>query len=169
MVEVITLQKIVLVCTSSKIRILNLTLYWNLLVGLVFFLVICRLLTKCFWQRPNFFFGHNIRSLEYCRLEFDLVLTYQYKICNKLSDILVLFDEFFVWSECSYNLRRHTKTLTFKDKPKHKEYSHCFVIVLSLCAAWNSLPQTVVSATSLYVFKKKLKQFDWHNAANLMF
>ena len=44
-----------------------------------------------------------------------------YKICNKLSDIS--FDEFFVWSKCSYNLCRHidTKTLTFKDKPKHKE------------------------------------------------
>ena len=62
---------------------------------------------------------------------------------------------------------QHTKTLTFKDKLKQKECSHCFGN--RVVPIWTSLPETVVSATSLYVFKKNLKQFDLHNAANLMF
>ena len=88
-----------------------------------------------------------------------------------ISDIS--FDEFFAWSESCCKLRRYTKTLIFKDKPKHKEYRHCFGN--RVVSIWNSLLKTVVSANSFSVFYKtqfdlhKKKQFDLHNAANLMF
>ena len=61
------------------------------------------------------------------------------------------------------------RLLTFRDKPKHiiRNAIIALVIVLSLYGIhslklWYLLPAFIV-------FKKKLKQFDLHNAANLMF
>ena len=49
----------------------------------------------------------GIKSLEYRRLEFDLIL--MYKISHNLSDLN--FSNYFVFQTCAYNLRRHDFTV----------------------------------------------------------
>ena len=96
----------------------------------------------------------NIQSLQYRRLEYDLILTY--KICYGLIDIN--FDNFFKYCSSPYKLRRHRLTLQSIGKPKHKNVTNFFSHrVVSL---WNSLPEYVVTAPSLPIFKNYLKKFD---------
>ena len=59
----------------------------------------------------------NLKFLEYCRLDFDLILTY--KICYQLSVVDIKFDEYFTHVESRYNLRKHSFVLRCKHKPKH--------------------------------------------------
>ena len=55
-------------------------------------------------------------------------------------------------------LRRHRLTLQSIGKPKHKNVTNFFSHrVVSL---WNSLPEYVVTAPSLPIFKNYLKKFD---------
>ena len=96
----------------------------------------------------------NIQSLQYRRLEYDLILTY--KICYGLIDIN--FDNFFKYCSSPYKLRRHRLTLQSIGKPKHKNVTNFFSHrVVSL---WNSLPEYVVTAPLLPIFKNYLKKFD---------
>ena len=88
----------------------------------------------------------NIQSLQYRRLEYDLILTY--KICYGLIDIN--FDNFFKYCSSPYNLS--------VGKPKHKNVTNFFSHrVVSL---WNRLPEYVVIAPSLSIFKNYLTKFD---------
>ena len=69
-------------------------------------------------------FKLNLKSLEYQRLEFDVILTY--KICHCLIDID--FNDFFMCDKANYNLRRHTLVLRCKHKPKHDSFRYFFAI-----------------------------------------
>ena len=56
----------------------------------------------------------NIKSLEYCRVEYDLFL--MYKICHNLSDLN--FHNFFSYCNSDYNLRQHDWTIQSLTHPK---------------------------------------------------
>ena len=102
----------------------------------------------------------NLKSLEYRRLEFDLISTY--KICCQLKDIN--FHAFFTCAKSGYNLRRRTFLLRCKYKPKHALY--CNFYTHRIISVWNLLPKLIVIASSLDIFKKQLKKFDLHMICN---
>ena len=89
----------------------------------------------------------NLKSLEYRRLEFDMILVYE--ICYKLVDISI--NKFFEFDDTHYCLRCHKLCLKPKYQPKHESsrhfFSHRIVSVL------NSLPESFVVFTSLATFK----------------
>ena len=64
----------------------------------------------------------NIQSLQYRRLEYDLIL--MYKIYYGLIDIN--FDNFFKYCSSPYKLRCHQLTLQSTGKPKHKNVTNFF-------------------------------------------
>ena len=89
----------------------------------------------------------NLKSLEYRRLEFDLILLY--KICYKLIDIA--FDEFFTYAESCYNLRRHHLCIRSKYLPKHDSFRLFFGN--RVVPVWNLQTELIVSLSSLSAFK----------------
>ena len=91
----------------------------------------------------------GIRSLEYRRVEFDLILTY--KICYQLREIP--FSHFFEYYNSGYDLRRHKLTLkSVKCMPKFKSYSNFYCNRIP--AVWNSLPEDIVLSSKWHFFKE---------------
>ena len=105
----------------------------------------------------------NINSLEYRRLEFDLILTF--KICHNLCDLN--FYEFFKLRKIRYNLRQHSLTVESLFHPKHEQYRYFFFN--RIVNIWNNLPESIISAETLPIFKRRLHKFDLHNIANLTY
>ena len=85
----------------------------------------------------------GIKSLEYRRVEFDLIL--MYKICYHLSDLH--FDNYFVFRDAGYNLRHHSLSVQTLQQCKHNQYQHLFFN--RIVNIWNRLPDDVVIASSL--------------------
>ena len=106
----------------------------------------------------------NLKSLEYRRIVNDLTLLY--KICHGLSDLS--FSDFFVYQSSVYNLRKHNWTIQPITRSSQLLQSKHF-FVNRIPPVWNNLPEAVVAAPSLYVFKKRLKMFDLHNIVDLVF
>ena len=104
----------------------------------------------------------NNNSLEYRRLEFDLVL--MCKICHNLCDLN--FYEFFKLHKSRYNLRQHSFTVESLSHPKHEQYRYFFNRIVNI---WNNLPESIISAETLPIFKRRLHKFDLHNIANLTY
>ena len=105
----------------------------------------------------------NIKSLQYRRLEFNLLLTY--KICYGLVD--VAFNDFFEYCDTGYDLRRYRLALRPLCRPKHKTVQNFFnhrVIPL-----WNDLPENIVTSPTLLVFKYRLKHFNLYNIATILY
>lgn len=105
----------------------------------------------------------NISSLEYRRLEFDLM--FLYKLLNDLLDINA--KDFFYFNETHYNTRSHSKVirskLPFRNLNQNNFYSH-------RCATtWNLLPPEIVSAPTYDVFRNRLKSFNLRTIATLLF
>ena len=92
----------------------------------------------------------DIKSLEYRRIEFDMILTY--KISYHLIDLK--FDKVFIKfnNNNSYNLRRHS----FNTKPLYcantDSYNHFFTYRVP--KTWNKLPENIISAPNLMLFKQ---------------
>ena len=105
----------------------------------------------------------NINSLEYRRLEFDLIL--MFKICHNLCDLN--FYEFFKLHKSRYNLRQHSLTVESLFHPKHELYRYFFFN--RIVKIWNNLPESIISAETLPIFKRRLHKFDLHNIANLTY
>ena len=105
----------------------------------------------------------NINSLEYRRLEFDLIL--MFKICHNLSDLN--FCEFFELRKNRYNLRQHSLTVESLFHPKHEQYRYFFFN--RIVNIWNNLLESIISAETLPIFKRRLHKFDLHNIANLTY
>ena len=105
----------------------------------------------------------EIKSLEYRTLEFDLIL--MYKISHNLCDLN--FSDYFVFSTCDYNLRRHDFTVQslFHNASRDQFRQFYFNRIVS---TWNRLPD-VVSASNLSIFKTKLKSYDLHTIASLVY
>ena len=105
----------------------------------------------------------NINSVEYRRLEFDLIL--MFKICHNLCDLH--FYEFFKLRKSRYNLRQHSVTVESLFHPKHEQYRYFFSTALLIL--WNNLPESIISVETLPIFKRHLYKFDLHNIVNLTY
>ena len=105
----------------------------------------------------------NIGSLEYRRLEFDLLFVY--KMLNNLIDITTT--DFFSFHEIHYNMRSHTKRLRSKLPQKNDKQKNFFS---NRCASiWNSLPPEIVLSPTYNIFRVRLKRFDLNTIAKLLF
>ena len=103
----------------------------------------------------------NIPSLEYRRLEFDLVMVF--KILHKLVDLKM--ENFFTFYESPYNTRRHKFCL--KVNPyKCLQYKNSFAN--RVVELWNKLPSDIVSCNNINIFKQRLKNFDLRNIAKMI-
>lgn len=101
----------------------------------------------------------SIKSLEYRRVEFDLILTF--KIVHGLIDLN--FDDFFSYttSTNAYNLRRHAYTLKNSCIARSSVRNNYFS--RRVVSTWNALPNDIVNAQSLLTFKLKLKSYNLCN------
>ena len=117
---------------------------------------LCQKLNITFNSYPHRLELLNLESLEIRRIKIDLILTY--KILNNLLDIDP--NKFFIInpSLSRYNLRRHKLYLQTQDNPntsfRKNFYSHRAPIF------WNQLPEEVVTAETLNIFKIKLNDTD---------
>lgn len=105
----------------------------------------------------------NIKSLEYRRHEYDLIL--MYKICHNLSDLN--FHNFFSYRKSAYNLRQHSWTIQSYSDPKHNQFQNFFTNRIP--KIWNKLPEDIVSAPSLSSFKSRIKKFDLYSIASMVY
>ena len=97
----------------------------------------------------------SIKSLEYCRLEFDNIL--MFKIYHNLS--ILHFDNYVEHCDRKYNFR----SLNFTVKSKFCVYtSDQFrnFLFIRVAKVWNNLPQDLVSAPNIVIFRKRLKNFS---------
>ncbi len=95
----------------------------------------------------------GLKPLELCRLEADLIWTY--KILNNL--VKLDADDFFkMWYTKS---RTHSKKLY---PAKCQNWINCRKNFFSLRVVniWNALPEEIVNADSLPIFKKRLEEYD---------
>ena len=107
----------------------------------------------------------QLDSLEYRRLEFDLILLY--KILN--GHVLIDLGNELTYSDLNskYNLRRNTfqikNTNNFKNDIRYNYFINRTVKV------WNKLPQYVVEAKTPLTFKQKLHHFNLRQIAEFVF
>ena len=92
----------------------------------------------------------NLENLELRRLHFDLIFTF--KIINNLVDLSI--DQFFIPVATTYNLRQHKFALKLPNTPKTNIMIKSFKYRVIKC--WNSLPENVVTADTLNIFKTRL-------------
>ena len=105
----------------------------------------------------------NINSLEYRRVEFDLL--FLYKLLNDLLDISA--NDFFYFYETHHNTRSHNKRIRPK-LPLGKLNQNNFFT--NRCATiWNLLPAEIVLAPNYNIFKGRLKRFNLRNVTKLLF
>ena len=105
----------------------------------------------------------NFNSLEYRHLEFDLIL--MFKICHNLCDLN--FYEFFKLRKSRYNSRQHSLTVESLFHPKHEQY--CYFLFNRIVNIWYNLPESIISAETLPIFKRRLHKVDLHKIANLTY
>ena len=96
----------------------------------------------------------NIKSLEYRRVEFDLIL--MYKICYGLVDIA--FSDMFSFCTSPYNLRRHNVIVQSLMKPNSNFCQNFFSNRIP--HVWNRLPKSLVNSSSITAFKTRLRKFN---------
>ena len=120
----------------------------------------CNIPFKCYNDRLC---KLGIKSLEYRRLEFDLIL--MFKICHNLCDLQ--FSNYFEYRHCKYNLRQHEFTVQTIHNAKQDRFRHFFFN--RIVSVWNCLSNDLVSASSLSLFKLRLHKFDLHTVASLVF
>ena len=96
----------------------------------------------------------GIKSLQYRRIEFDIIMLY--KIMHGLS--FLNFDDFFTFRTTSYDLRGNARKIdTAKNFNSCQWMSTFFVRVTKF---WNFLPNEIACLPSLNLFRSKLKRFD---------
>ncbi|MFH4975797.1 hypothetical protein AB6A40_002506 [Gnathostoma spinigerum] len=95
----------------------------------------------------------ELKSLEYRRVEFDLILCY--KVVNGFSDIP--FDTIFAFSTRASTSRSHNRKLMRKISKLNSVYNSFSFRVIRV---WNLLPQNIVSATNVSSFTQRLKCYD---------
>ena len=120
-----------------------------------------RYYTKKMFQRCNIPFTSyedrlykiNLKTLEYRRMETDLIMVY--KILNNIVDIRQ--EDFFEMYVSTYNTRRHKLCITNSTPKTELEKSSFSKRAVPL---WNKLPEEVVTAKSIAVFKTRLRQIN---------
>jgi len=86
-----------------------------------------------------------------------------YKICHNLSDLQL--NDYFSFRHTS-NFQ-HSFTVQSLFNAKHEQYCHNFFI--RIVNVWNHLLEEIFSASSLSLFKLRLKKFNLHTTASLVF
>ena len=89
----------------------------------------------------------GIKSLEYRRLQFDIIL--MFKIYHKLSDLQ--FDNYFEHCDRKYNFRSHNFQIKSKLCTNTEQFRNFFFI--HIINVWNKLPQDLVSAPNIVIFR----------------
>ena len=105
----------------------------------------------------------GVKSLEYRRLEFDIIL--MFKIYHNLADLH--FNNYFEHCDKMYNLRSHD----FKIKSKfcaNTDQCRNFFFICSI-KVWNNLPHDLISAPNIVIFRKRLKNLNLSSIASLTF
>ena len=103
----------------------------------------------------------DLKTLEYRRLEFDILMFY--KFMNGLVDIQK--SEFFTMSASRYNTRSHELCIR-PNLNNTNQLQHKFFI--NRCTSvWNNLPAELVKCSSYHLFRSKLKKFNLHKIAKL--
>ena len=92
----------------------------------------------------------NLKSLQYRRITFDLIL--MYRIVYGLSDLD--FENYFNFKDHSYNLRGNSMQVHSKFRFKTNHMNSCFFV--RIVKYWNFLPNEAVVASSLVLFNKQL-------------
>ena len=110
----------------------------------------CNIKTTSYDQRLEIL---NLKTLQYRRVTFDLILTY--KIIHNLIDLEV--KDFFTFQKSRYNLRRHSQCLVL---PKYNGNVRGNFFSHRIIRTWNALPNEIVSSATLDSFKSRLKKFD---------
>ena len=103
-----------------------------------------------------------LRSLEYRRVEADLIMTY--KIIHRLVDLES--EQFFQVYKSPYSTRRHAYCL---EMPKLSTNFQKSFFARRVIPVWNKLPSDLVCLKSLELFCKKLKRFDFHEVSSMQF
>ena len=89
-----------------------------------------------------------------------------YKISHNLCDLN--FSDYFVFQTCDYNLRRHDFTLQFLfHNASHDQFRQFYFN--RIVSTWNWLLDVVVSASTLSILKTKLKRYNLHTIASLVY
>ena len=86
----------------------------------------------------------GIKSLEYHRLEFDIILVF--KIYHNLSDLP--YENYFEHCDKMYNLRSHDLKIKSKFCASTDRYHNFFIRIIKV---WNSLPHDLVSAPKIVI------------------
>ena len=108
----------------------------------------------------------KLRSLEYRRLQFDLILVY--KILNNLIESHNNPPAFILSNlNTTYNLRRHSLYIEKPQKARTQTRQNFFLY--RIINVWNNLPDSLVTSPNLQTFKQKLKQFDLSTIHNFIF
>ena len=124
---------------------------------------ICKRCNFRFSSYSNRLYMLNLKSLEYRRLEFDMV--FLYKMYYNMIDLD--FNDYFIKNDNCYDLRRHTHHIRPKTRPHTVPYNNFFIH--RAYKIWNNLPENIVNATSITKFKCKLKKFNLHQISSLVF
>ena len=103
----------------------------------------------------------NLKSLEYRRIEFDLVLCF--KIVNGLC--CIKFDDIFSWAKIQ--ARRPNCFQIARKVSRNNAVLNSFAF--RVVRTWNVLPQNIVSAPSASAFSNRLKHFDLSTLCDLHF
>ena len=91
-----------------------------------------------------------------------------YKISLNLGDLN--FSDYFVFQTCDYDLRRHDFTVqSLFHNASHDQFHQFYCNRISVLSTWNQLPDVVVSAPNLSIFKIKLKRYDLRTIALLVY
>ena len=88
-----------------------------------------------------------------------------FKICHNLCDLN--FYEFFKLCKTRYNLRQHSLTVKYLFHSKHEQYHYFFFN--HVVNIWNNLSESIISAETLPIFKRRLHKFELHNIADLTY
>ena len=107
----------------------------------------------------------NLKSLEYCRLVNDLIL--MYKICHNLTNLT--FSDFFVFRTSPYNLRQHKWALQSIVTSSSQLLQSKHFFANRIPPIWNKLPECVVSAPSIVIFKKRLSVINLHSFTTFVY
>ena len=105
----------------------------------------------------------DIHSLEYRRVESDLI--FLYKIIHNLLDVTPT--NLFSFHNHTYNMRSHNNQIY--PKLKQNTMSQKFFFSNRCASTWNSLPVEIVESPNVDIFRKRLKAFDLYTIASLLF
>ena len=105
----------------------------------------------------------NLRSFEERRLIIDLILLF--KIIYQINDLK--FSDFFVFKPVNHNLRRNSMQIASLKTHNSDQWRNLFFTRIT--HIWNALPEEAVTATSVNLFKSRIKKLDLSKFVHLSY